>query len=64
MEWLVKIRLEKGYTQEALALIIRCSQSALANIETGKRMPSVKLAKKIAVILGFHWSMFYEQGEY
>lgn len=60
MDWLIKIRTDASYTQEALAYIVKCSQSTLANIENGKRLPSVKLAKKIAEVLGFHWSKFFD----
>lgn len=60
MEWLTKIRNEKGYTQETLAHVVRCSQSALTNIEKGRRNPSVKLAKKIVHVLNFDWTRFFE----
>ena len=57
--WLVNMRLEQGHTQESLAMKVKCSQSALANIESGKRKPSVKLAKKIAEALDFDWTKFF-----
>ena len=29
-------------------------------IELGVRRPSVEVAKKIAAVMGFHWTRFYE----
>lgn len=30
-------------------------------IENGKRRPSVKVAKRIAALLGFSWTRFFEE---
>lgn len=37
------------------------SRAGYANIENGKRLPSVPVAKKIAAVLGFDWTRFYEE---
>lgn len=37
------------------------AQPSYFNIEAGKRRPSVPVAKKIAAVLGFDWTRFYEE---
>lgn len=32
----------------------------ISKIELGERRPSVEVAKKIAAVLGFDWTRFYE----
>lgn len=39
---------------------IGMSQSGYASIETGARTPSVPMAKRIAAVLGFEWTRFFE----
>ena len=39
------------------------SQSGYASIETGARRPSVDMAKRIAAVLGFKWTRFFEEDE-
>ncbi|UHA72148.1 helix-turn-helix transcriptional regulator [Paenibacillus sp. 481] len=57
-KWLIHYRGARTQTEvAALALIKRSSYS---NIETGKRMPSVHVAKRIGHALGFKWYKFYE----
>ena len=37
------------------------AQGYLSELETGKKKnPSVKTAKKIAAVLGFDWTLFFE----
>lgn len=43
-----KIRLEKGLTQEKLALEAGVNRAYIGYIETGKRKPSVETLEKIA----------------
>ena len=50
---LKKLRLNNGLSQKELADKLGISQNHYSNIETGMRCPSVKLAKKIAIELGF-----------
>lgn len=53
-------RKEKGVTQEQLAEQCGLFRTAISNIECGANMPSVKVAKKIAEILDFDWTLFYD----
>lgn len=61
MDWLKEIRLEKGKTQEQVASEAGgITRTAYTNIETGERRPSVEVAKRIAGVLGFEWTRFFE----
>ena len=55
------IRREMGLTGEAVCREVGISPSGLSMIESGKRHPSVELAKRIASFLGFDWTLFYEE---
>lgn len=55
------IRKTKKFTQLKLAEACGCKRSTIGKIETGAIKPSVKLAKKIAYILEFDWTLFYEE---
>lgn len=46
--------------QEHVAKMAGISQQMYSKIERGEKNPSVGVAKKIAAVLGFHWSRFYE----
>lgn len=48
-------------SQEDMAIAVGLSRAGYANIEAGKRKPSVPVAKKIAAVLGFDWTRFYEE---
>lgn len=56
-------RKEKGITQAEMAVKVGMTRSAYTNIETGKRRPSVKLAKKIAAVIDIPWTVFYEEND-
>lgn len=58
-EWLQKKR--GDLTQEQVARTIGISRGAYANIENGKRDPSVSTAKKIAAVLDFEWQYFFDE---
>lgn len=60
-EWLVELR--AGRSQSKVAKEIGIAQSTYASIETGYRTPSVETAKKIADVLGFQWTQFFESEE-
>lgn len=60
MDWLKKLRKERGYKQIEIAKICDITQGCYTHIETGKRKPSVELAKKIAKVLNFEWTLFFE----
>lgn len=57
--WLIKIRKPQG-TQVEVAKKIPISRSHYAQIELGDRTPSVKVAKRIAEVLGFDWTYFFD----
>lgn len=57
--WLIRIRKTHG-TQENISKKIGISRSHYAQIESGDRTPSVKVAKRIARVLGFDWTCFFD----
>lgn len=59
MEWLRKKRTNAGMTQEKIAALAEISRGAYANIESGGRRPSVAVAKRIAAVLEFDWTTFF-----
>ena len=61
--WLKGFRDGTGMSQSAFAKKIGISQQYYNFIESGKRQPPIKTAKKIAGALGFDWRLFYEEGE-
>ncbi|MPN18115.1 hypothetical protein SDC9_165473 [bioreactor metagenome] len=61
MDWLKKIRSSAGYTQEVVAKSTGIARAAYGNIELGVRRPSVETAKKIAAVLGFEWTRFFDE---
>jgi len=58
--WFKQIREEKGFTQEELAAKIGKTRQHIGLIENGVVAPSVEVAKKIAAVLGFNWTRFYD----
>lgn len=58
--WLRQTRENKGLTQEALAASIGITRQHVGLLENGVATPSVEVAKKIASVLGFEWTRFYE----
>lgn len=62
--WLKEIREARKMSQEDVAkkakIISRCHYT---NIENGDRDPSVPVAKKLADVLGFDWTRFYDSSE-
>ena len=60
--WLKELRSESGnMTQEQLAKKVGISRTMITEIENGNANPSVKVAKKIAAVLGIDWTRFYEE---
>ena len=57
---LKKLRKAKRLRQIDLAEAAQISQSLVTQIETGIRKPSVKVAKRIAEVLGFDWTEFFK----
>lgn len=58
---LQKKREAKKLTQEQLAQKVGISRQAISLIEVGINAPSVETAKKIAEVLEFNWTDFYEK---
>lgn len=56
--WLIKLR--DNRTQEDVAGEAGIARSYYTQIETGERTPSVVIAKKVAAVLGFNWTLFFE----
>ena len=59
--WLIAIRERANVSQKSISEQVGISQPAYHNIEAGKRGPSVPVAKKIAAVLGFDWTRFYDE---
>ena len=59
-DWLRNKRLEKQLTQAQLAEMVGADATMISKIEVGDRRPSVELAKKIAEVLRFDLTRFYE----
>lgn len=60
MKWLVDMRKKTGLTMNDVSKKLDISESYYCLIEHGERKPSVPVAKKIAAVLGFDWTKFYE----
>lgn len=56
-------RLQKKITQTELGELCGCDRSMIAKIESGEAKPSIRLAKAIADVLGFDWTLLYEDAE-
>jgi putative transcriptional regulator len=56
--WLLEKRKHKEKTQDYIACKVRISRSMYAMIESGERNPSVPVAKNIAKVLNFDWTLF------
>jgi len=50
----------KGLSQNEVASQLGISRQYYNSIENGRRTPSVELAKKIAVLLGAEWTIFFD----
>lgn len=60
MNWLKKIRESKGLKQRDVARQCGFSYQLYSHIETGRRLPRVEVAKKVAAVLDFDWTQFYD----
>jgi len=58
-KWLIDIR--NGRSQTQIAKEAGITQQMYSFIELGERRPSVEVAKKIAAVMGFHWTRFFEE---
>lgn len=60
-EWLIAIRINASKTHDDVAIEVKVSRQYYGMIESGIRNPSVDLAKRIASILNFDWTLFFEE---
>ncbi len=59
--WLIQARHDSGKTFEQLSQELGITKQAIYYYESGERTPNPKLAKKIAKVLNFDWTKFYEE---
>ena len=60
MGWLKELRIAKGLTGSAVSAEAGITQQMYNYVENGKRSPSVTVAKRIAAVLGFDWTRFFD----
>lgn len=58
---IAKLRKELGLRQADLADATEVSLQYIWMIENGERKPSVKVAKRLAAVLGFDWTEFFKE---
>ena len=58
LDIIIKARKNKGYTQKQVAELAKVSEEYISLIESGKRKPSVKVAKKLGAVLDIQWTIF------
>ena len=58
---LCNLRKKKNLTMREVGLMANISESMYSLIENGKRRPSVDVAKRIAAVLNFDWTLFFEK---
>ena len=59
-QWLLDKRTKANLTQDEVATQADIKRPYYTQIESGVRSPSVKVAKEIAEIIGFDWTLFFE----
>ena len=59
-QWLKQIRKKKKMTHGDVSKECGFSRTLYTLVENGLRRPSVENAKRIASVLGFDWTRFYE----
>ena len=62
-KWLRDLRKSQGLSESAVGAAAGITQVAYHKIETGERTPRTETAKKIAAVLEFEWTRFYEDEE-
>jgi len=50
---------KKGYTKYQVAKILGVDRGYISRIAKGERVPAVDMAKRIGLLLGFDWRIFY-----
>ena len=59
--WLKKLREDKKLSQVQVADRTNIKQNYYSNIENDERRPSPEVAQRIANVLDFDWTRFYEE---
>ncbi|GAA0491002.1 helix-turn-helix transcriptional regulator [Salinibacillus aidingensis] len=59
-KWLLDIRKKQNLTQAQVAEQSEIARTTYSMIELGERGVTVENAKKISCVLGFHWTLFFE----
>lgn len=59
--WLIKLRANLNMTQADVAEKSGMKRTSYASIEQGRRRPSIENAMRIAKVLGFEWTIFFEK---
>ncbi len=63
MKFVREKRIASKMTLKDVATAAGISECFASQIETGQRRPSVEVAKRIAAVLGFEWTRFFEDGQ-
>lgn len=58
--WLIDFRNKRKLTQDEVARLADMPRTTYSSIEQGRRRPSVKNAMRIASVLGFEWTYFFD----
>lgn len=58
--WLQDLRDAADLTQQDVAELIETTQQHYSYIENGDRRPSPRLAKRIAELFDFDWTVFFD----
>lgn len=61
LAWLLEYREDAQMSQNDVAAEVGITRQYYGMIESGVRKPSVEVAKKIASLLGFAWTVFFEE---
>ena len=61
--WLKQARELKKLTQQQLGGMVGIDTTTIGKYENATRRPSYEVAKKIAVIPEFEWTLFFEDNE-
>lgn len=56
---LIQIRKDKKLTMKQVGKAAHIAESTYSLIESGKRRPSIKVAKRIGECLGIDWTLFF-----
>ena len=54
---------ERNLTKSQVAFILDVDRSYLTHIAKGERVPSVDMAKRMGILLGFDWKVFFANNE-